>query len=567
MSKIKPERARVKEVFDGFGGIAPDGLSTGKATDMRNFRLLPNGSIEKRCGWNVQMTLSGEVRALWQGVIGGTGCIFAVSGDTIYRLQGDRQDAVGVLTESAGHAEFVFYRGRLYLLDENEIYVYSENHGRFDVANGYAPLMGVDWHPTDFGDTHEPLNLFSRRLRVNYLNTVGATSFVLPFYAESIDCVRVDNVRVNDYSFQAGSDTVTLSQIGSRVEIAFTMNNPPMTYLNLHQCTRASVERFGMREVMMMYGNQAGSNLFCTARIDENMINYCKVAYPDTDPIYVKWEGEIAVGDSLHPITTLYRLRDRMLAFHSLGATAIIPDEESDEIENYALLRGVGCTAAIDLRLDGDPVILNENGVFRLKNTGGDPDDILLERLSDGMESMLTPSFLEHAVAISDQRHGELWFRDAKDTEGVVWVYQTERKQWYCFDNVRADFFLTLDGEICFVSSHRICRFDDFLGTDDGAAITSFWESSVLGFSSPETLKRALRMTLCAKQGGGNVTAITLASERRAKTVTVHNLPGGTSHLIDFRVPFGRFRLLRVSIEDRGRNCSRYDRLAFFANS
>jgi len=566
MSKIKPERAHVREIFDGFQGIDRDGLSSGRATDMRNFRLLSNGALEKRCGWETRTSFAGAVRAVWQGKIAGKGCVFAVSGDTVYQLQDGEQTAVGLLTESTGPAEFASYRGRLYLFDENEVYVYSENLRKFDSANGYAPLFGLNWNPTKQGEINEPLNLFSTRLRVNYLNTEGSASFVLPFYAKSIDCLRVDNVSVSDYSFRTGSNTVTLSQIGSYVEIAFTLLNPVATYVTLHQCTRASVERFGEREVMMMYGDRDGSALFCTAGVDTNMLNYCKVAYPDSDPIYVKWGGVIAVGDPQHPITTLCRHRDRMLAFHSLGATAVIPCEDNDEIESYALLRGVGCTAAIDLRLDGDAVILNESGVFRLKSAAGEPDEILLERLSDGMDSMLTESFLKNAVAISDRRHGELWLRDAKDEEGLVWIYQTEQKQWYCFDNVQADFFLSLDGKICFVSERRICCFDDTLDADDGIVITSRWQSGVLGFSSPEALKRALRMTLCAEQGR-NVTSITLRSERREKKVWIQNLPGGTTHLIDLRVPFGRFRLLRVLLEDSGRNRSRYDRLAFFANS
>ena len=163
MSKIKPERADVREVFDGFGGIGEKGLSTGKATDMRNFRLLPDGALEKRCGWEVRQRFASDVRAVWQGVIEESSCIFVVVDDTVYRFVGDNQYEVGVLTDSVGHVDFAFYLGRLYLFDENEIYVYSETLNKFDVAYGYAPLFGRNWHPTDQGAINEPLNLFSAR--------------------------------------------------------------------------------------------------------------------------------------------------------------------------------------------------------------------------------------------------------------------------------------------------------------------------------------------------------------------------------------------------------------------
>lgn len=566
MSKIRPGRADVREVFDGFGGIGENGLSTKKATDMRNFRLLSNGSLEKRCGWEVRNRFAGEVRAVWQGVIDGSGCIFVVVDESVYRFVGETQALVGTLTETGGQIDFAYYLDRLYLFDENEIYVYSEALKKFDVAYGYAPLFGVNWHPTDQGETNEPLNLFSKRLRVNYLNTEGHTSFVLPYYASSIDCVRVDNVRVSDYGFTKGSNIVTLSTAGSYVEIAFTMSTSLQAYLNLRQCTRACVERFGARELLMTYDNREGREVFCSSRVDHNMLNYCKVAYSDVDPLYVKWDGAIAVGDPLHPITTICRQHDRMLVFSALGATAVIPDEESDALESYALLRGFGCTAPIDLRLDGDAVILNESGVFRLRSGARDTDELEPIALSAGMEHMLTDSFLKNAVATSDRLHGELWLRDTTDEEGLVWVYQIARGQWYCFDNILADRFLLLDGETCFISSQSICRFDEALDSDGGRIIESRWESSVLGFSVPEALKRTLRMSLCADQGG-NVTVITLATERREKRLTIQNLSKASPHLIDLRVPVGRFRLLRVCIRDVGMNRSRYDRLAFYANS
>ena len=212
MSKINPERADVREDFEGFGGIGEKGLSTGKATDMRNFRLLPDGALEKRCGWAVHQKFVSDVRAVWQGVIGEISSIFVVVGDTVYRFVGDDQYEAGVLTESWGHVAVSFYLGRLYLLDENEIYVYSETMNKFDVAYGYAPLFGLNWHPSNQGAINEPINLFSNRLRVNYLNTEGLSTFTLPYYAKSIDCVRVDNVNVSDYSFRTGGNTVTLNR-------------------------------------------------------------------------------------------------------------------------------------------------------------------------------------------------------------------------------------------------------------------------------------------------------------------------------------------------------------------
>ena len=566
MSKIKPERTAVKEILNGFAGIGPNGLSTGKAVDMRNFRLLSNGSLEKRCGWEIRNRMSGYVRAVWQGAMDDTNCIFVVCSETIYRLANGEQTIVGMLTETPQHAEFVFYLGYLYLFEDNGLHVYRENLDRFETAKGYAPLFGVNWHPTQYGETNEPLNICSMRLRVNYLNTEGATTFTLPFYAKSIDCLRVDNVRTSDFTFKTGERQVTVSKIGTVVEIAFTLRTPWDLYTSLRQCNRARVERFGDRETLMAYGDPTGTNLFCSSTVDSNMLNYCLVAYPDTDPLYVKTNNVVTVGDPLHPMTALCRHHDRMLAFHALGAAAVIPSPDSDAVEYYPLLRGVGCTATIDLRWNGDAIILNADGIFRLTGTAGEPDEIILSRLSEGVEHMLTKSFLTNAIAFSNPLHGELWFRDTRDSTGLVWVYQMAQKQWYCFDGIKADYFLSLDGDSCFVSETSICRFDNALKTDDGTPFIAYWQSGVLALSSPEAVKRALRVTLCAQQGG-NITRVSLKTERIEKTVSIQNQPGGVPLLLDSRVPLGRFRLLQVRISDSGVNRSRYDRLALYANA
>ncbi|MBQ7347180.1 MAG: hypothetical protein IJW55_04425 [Clostridia bacterium] len=565
MSKIKPRRADVKEVFDGFAGLGTAKMLGDTAAELCNFRLLADGSLEKRCGWQVWEELLGEVRGVWQGPMDGTSCVFAVSEDTVYRIANGRKTAVGGLMYSSGRVEFVLYRGHLYLLDGDRIYVYAEALDTFEAAPGYAPMYGRNWHPTEWGEVNEPLNLFSKRLRVHYYNSTGTTTFILPYYAQSIDLVRVDNAATTGYSFTAGSNSITLSSVGAYVEIAFTMLYTSTLYTQLQTCTRAFLDYAGDREALLLWGGEAGETLFCSAQVDGNMLNACKVAYTDADPLYCKASGVLTVGDRLHPVTTLCHDRDRILAFHALGAASVTLSEEDDTVDSYALLRGVGCTAHIDLTLNGDTVILNEGGIFKLSSTAAEPDDFELTCLSDGVRGMLTASFLKNATAFADTAHGELWFRDVTDTAGTVWVYHTVRKQWYTFDGMVADFFLSVDGCCGFASDNQICLFDETLTTDGGAAFQAVWQSGWLGFSSPEAVKRSLRMTLCA-EGAGNTAELTFQTEKRERMISLQSDAEGDPVLFDRRLTLGRFTLLRVRLCDSGTARSRYGRLALYAN-
>ena len=224
MSKIKPKHAYAKAVFDRFEGISEGTPSEENAlSELCNFRILPNGSLEKRCGWYVYTSLPDTVRGVWQGTLEGTSFCFAVGGNKVYQVRNGNVNEISTLTTTTGRVTFISYRGRLYLLDGAETYVLRMSPLRFTVAIGYAPLYGRNWHPTDYGQPNEPFNLFSSRLRIHYFNTTSSTTFNLPYYASSIDKVRVDGVEVKNVGFSAPSDHFTIPTAGASVEVAFTV--------------------------------------------------------------------------------------------------------------------------------------------------------------------------------------------------------------------------------------------------------------------------------------------------------------------------------------------------------
>jgi hypothetical protein len=139
MSKIKPKHAYAKAIFESFGGI-PEGSPSSESalSELCNFRILPNGSLEKRCGWYAEITLPDTVRGMWQGTLEGRSLSFAVGGSKVYQIIGTSASEISSLTTSVGRVTFVPYRNRLYLLDGAETYVLQLSPLRFTVAVGYA---------------------------------------------------------------------------------------------------------------------------------------------------------------------------------------------------------------------------------------------------------------------------------------------------------------------------------------------------------------------------------------------------------------------------------------------
>ena len=119
MSKIKPRSADSKQILDGFAGLGDTGaLGKNAATEMRNFRLLGDGTLEKRCGWNRFATLNGEIRGVWQGALNATPLLLIAAGNTVYRMDQTTPIQVGSLGSNTGHVSFVPYRNHLYLIQD-----------------------------------------------------------------------------------------------------------------------------------------------------------------------------------------------------------------------------------------------------------------------------------------------------------------------------------------------------------------------------------------------------------------------------------------------------------------
>ncbi len=210
MAKIKPEKASEKLTITEFGGIRRTSALTGAhASEMRNFRIASDGSLEKRTGTRTLFSLSSRIRGLWQGSLNGNDYLMAVAADYVYiRLPGQSTLTQRKhLNSQAGPATFLVYHGTLYLFDGNDIYLFSTSSNNFYKAYGYAPLYGDGWHPTQLGPVNEPLNAIAARIRIRYDNSVGATTFRLPFGALSISRVEVDGTQILAAMALSGSFT------------------------------------------------------------------------------------------------------------------------------------------------------------------------------------------------------------------------------------------------------------------------------------------------------------------------------------------------------------------------
>ncbi len=569
MAKINPKNADESVEFQGFGGIRQCALlSEIGAFEMRNFRIRADGSLEKRCGYRKVMKLPFAVRGVWQGTIGNTDLTLAVSGVSVYRLMEGQSSPTTIyfLSTSSGAVRFCKYADQLYLLDGNEIYRYLPNTNSFTVSRGYAPLYGANWHPTQLGDVNEPLNLFSPRLRIRYLNSIGATQFMLPYTTRSIDRMEINGTQITNYTFTAETSTFSIPST-----LAYGVLDVSITISSIFD-QRSSVTHSSYpcvfynykHEDLFLYGN--GYRVFHTDPVDDEMLLASRHTYSDTDPLYFPSNGVFYMGDTNHPVRSMCQRGNRLLAFNDNGAWGITRDKD-DILYSYAIEGSVGCRSYGGMTLCGEsPVVVHADGIYRVTFPVSEPTSCSVQCLSSEIRELLPDSLLQNGILCWLPDRNELWLRDPTETEeGLVWVYNFDRREWSQFDQIPASlFFSSADDIVGFATRGGLVALSDSQAvTDDGQPINAHYQSHFLSLKYPENRKRAWRVTLCADPGESDeVQTLIIETDRASATYPLPDGSASSPTLLDYRLMNGRFRFLRFRLDSPGSARPRFYRVS-----
>ncbi len=569
MSTIKPRHAFASEVFTSFEGLPdhPPFLDRG-AENMRNFRILSDGSLKKRGGRATLISFSDEVRGFWEGSLEGAYKCFAVAGSRIYSLSpaDGEKTLLGYTLGTEKEVGFFLYDGRLYLLDSREITLYQASTNTFEPITPYAPMLGTNWHPTQGGDITEQPILLTDRMRVGYYNSTCTDTFLLPFYATAVDKVRVNNADAA-FSFTQNTNTVVLNEVpatGATVEIAFRATVNSALTEQLYQCNRGFHFQDGVQETLLLYGSSQGYRVFCSTPVNQAMLAYSRVFYADSSSLYFTAENLLLLGDSEHPVTSMCRNHDRILAMtDKMGYTVLVGD--NGRAESYPVLYSIGATSYRGLvRYEDHLLCIDDSGVYRLHSTVGHPDDFTVEREHIGCSCAFESDFFQGAYGYFDLVHNELWLWKPSDSSGRVLVYHPNTKQSYAFDSMKAVWFAdTTYGTVLF-GEGQMQRLDDSLHQDSGKAITAYYQSGYLAFAHPEEWKRSLSLSVNTLFSNSSSLYVTLETERNTAAVLLSGVAEEPLHF-DRRIPLGRFRFLRFRLTHYTNSDCRISSLALYA--
>lgn len=570
MARIQSRRNALQTLSCKFGGMGKHTpLEPLGAEDMCNLRILPNGVLKVREGYTRKKHfISGKkVRGVWEGVMDGVPLLFAVVGDTVYRLSGVdwNEMNVGTITNGNGCVHFRLYEDKLYLFDGTKIWTYSVTSSKFVELEAYVPLYGYQWHPTAYGEANEQINILTPRLRVHYYNSSESNLFILPYYASSVDAVYVNGRKTNAYTFPPNSNQVifTSETPPMTVEIAFTI----LIDEELREEILASqmsylYSRNGIKQ-LLLWGNTG--RLYCARKVTQDMMTSCHTVYPNASPLYFCTDDVLFLGDHMHPITALCPLYETLLVFSSDRIWNLSFEKEGMQIT--LAMHGMGCSSQHGVIPYESGVLAAMNGgIYNITASSARPQDLFPERISLGIDDKFLNGFTDRVHLMRYFAKGEIWMRDPDDTTGTVWIWNNENAEWYRFTGINAAFFFDGSNGLGFASGSDILLFSPTEGTDNGAPIDAYYKSTYLDFGAFGSIKRSMHALLYTSTSNSS-TNVLFETEQGELSYRfgAHRSAKGAPRACDIRMHSHRYRFLRFTFSTSATSPAEYYKLDIYS--
>ena len=549
-------------VIDRFGGVDRTSRYDApvSAQGIENFRILNDGSLEKRYGYRHLCYLGEPVRSLYSCHVNQNFFLFALIGDSVYKISADgsRTEHIGRVGTFEGNACFFFFRERLYLLDGEAIYEYG-NDG-FSPVLGYVPLIADGWGTGRVGKINEPRNILNRHARATYNIDVSSIYLALDAPVESIEAVYINAAlmpkemyKIDD--FFTAIDVYELKP-GDRVDVYFTYKEG-FDELYRRLCSSTSSALFGgigRNRIFLCCNNRSGT-VFSSKNVSSLDILASQKHYPESGELYFPVGYEFEAGDGMAEIQTMIRFYDRVVIFTESDVWMVTPDDEgSDFATTTSVNARIGCPSEKGATLsENEPVSVGYRSVFAW-SAGGD-GRLDAENISAPIDGILDTEYLDNCGVYYDTAKNELWLYNSHSSD--VWVYNTVSKAWYSFTGICAEQILDLNGSVAFVSGGHLYVFDKELDVDvgaDGASrnISAIYRSNPSSFGD-DRIKNLRSVTVGAELADAELRICIGSSSDRSSELTLLPSDRDVAAPISRRHSLERFRSAEFSIISDGR--------------
>lgn len=508
-----------KVSFEGFSGInlLKEHKGSECLSNIENFRITKDGSLEKRCGYRPLVTLPDVPRAMWSGFANGSFILLALCGDGVYSIdiENGSYSSVGYAYNIEGEAQFVYFCGNLYLVDKGYIFLLEDYSST--TVSGYVPLLGKNWGSTYPGEIYQPLNILNRSARITYTVSDPPSAYLATNGAPaSIEAVYLNGrlLDASEYRYDSDFDVIVIDGLnaGDRAEVALTYEDDAVNdrLYQLLSCTSAIVFGGISNSRMFLWNGDKTNLIFPSAHVSSDDLRQSQKTYPDSSEVYFPEGHEFTVGDGRYAIKAVIRHYDRLLIITE--GDAWMADSSACGIEDFPAMN-INSTAGSAtnggaVMVGNDPISIGRHCILRWTSDTDELNECNAYSISDKISDMLDEDFFKNAGVFYDRYKEEVWF-NSRDESGTVWIYNSERNAWYKFLNIHADELFDVNGSVGFRSGNELYVFDeseyrDYLADGTSSAIVANATSGLLDFGS-SSLKKLMKVSCRGDIEGGVV--------------------------------------------------------------
>ncbi len=560
MSK-QNKKNKTSAVFGPFGGIDTRAPHTGKPTaaDIVNFRLGKDGSLIKRCGYHYVCPLSDAIRAVWTGKLFGSTYILLLEGSSVIRMDSKVTEriAIGNVQQTEGQAQFCFYRDRLYLFADQQIYEIAEN--AIIPIEPYVPLIGKDWNTTYVGEIFEPRNLLTRRARIEYLveEEVFSVFFRTKWSVESIQAVYINDTLASSdrYFYDDPSKSIIIQNLSAgtriRVYLTYAPSNESEMAQKLLSCSRVDVFGDSANNRLFLWDGNEKNIFFTSSYVSPESLAAAKAFYPNCLPLYFPEHSECILGDGRYDITGFVRQYDRLLIFTE-SDTWMLDTETLNQphISPKPIHPLLGCaTAGAYAMAENAPITVGHHDLYQWSTDTDEYSECNAHSISEPIRKLLEESFFSTARVFHYRAQGEIWFYSPTIAPSI-WIYRIADGIWYRFSDISADIFFENDNRLFFSYGSYLFVFnedyyDDINQRNLPRAILASYTSNLLDYGTPDE-KHFSGLGISADCGGGMVRVCLLGDGLDEINVPFYET---SAHTMAYRrLNSGRFRYATLQI-------------------
>ena len=560
--------------FNGFGGVNR-ALCHGEkllADDVENFRILEDGTLEKRSGFGFVTDLGTSPRATYRTIIGGKETLFVLLNSMVCILDCESGDLseIGTIESSEGNACFFHFKESLFLLDGVKVYEYADNS--FREVLGYVPLVAKDWQNDVVGDIWQPRNILNRHARATFIISDPPSSFLcVGEPVESVEAVYLNNalLKPERYSIDEGFNAISVQGLdaGDRVELFFTYKNGYDTLLS-RLCSSVSSALFGgigSSRIFLCGGNGSGT-VFGSKNVTDLELAASKKLYPQSNGLYFPASYAFDAGNGINEVQAIVRSYDRILIFTEGDVWMISPDEGSDASGAVSVNPWLGCpVGGGGVALENDAVSIGNGSVWRWSRAS--ESGYKAQCLSAPIDPTLSKSFLSNCGIFYYATRRELWLYNK--TQKIAWIYGEDAKAWYSFTGFCADFMTEINGAVIFIKDGELYRFYDGKPSDtDNQGIEHLFSAkyvtNTLDFGV-ERNKNLASVTLSGDLRNGNILLKFDTNTGESLTCEISDEKNYEHSIINARLCSGRFKYGTLTISSPAGRWQKIHRLTLSA--